>query len=70
MSDKPIDRIVAAREQREAETERTEQLQDYSAALRSIRAARGVFLIILVLSLLLHVAAYSTAWWGDVLSPA
>ena len=69
MSDQPIDKIVTARKQREADTERTEQLQDYSAALRSIRAARGVFLIILVLSLLLHVAAYSAAWWGDVLSP-
>ena len=69
MSEQPIDRIVTAREQRESDAERTEQLQDYSTALRSIRAARGVFLLILVLSLLVHVAAYSAAWWGQVLSP-
>ncbi|MCP4589735.1 MAG: hypothetical protein GY842_03235 [bacterium] len=46
-----------------------ERLQDYSAALRTIRGARGVFLLILILSVLLQVGAYAAARWGNVLQP-
>ena len=76
MSDQPTFKPEPPRESREfrktvepPDTERLEQLQDYSAALRTIRAARGVFLLILILSLLLHAGAYSAAHWGGVLRP-
>ena len=67
MAEQPIDRNELVR--RERETERLEQLQDHFAALGSIRAARGVFLLILVLSLLVHLGAYSAAKWGGILRP-
>jgi hypothetical protein len=43
-------------------------LRDFAAALRTIRAARGVFLLLLILSLLIHVAAFAAVRWGHVLS--
>ncbi|MFH0980631.1 MAG: hypothetical protein V2A79_03720 [Planctomycetota bacterium] len=67
MSEPPTERIESAPETTAAD--RVELLQDYSAALRTIRAARGVFLLILILSLLVHVGAYSAARWGNVLKP-
>jgi len=68
MSEPPLNRIVSEREQSESNTARIEQLQDYSAALRTLHAARGVFLLILILSLVLHVGAYAAVRWGDVLA--
>lgn len=68
MSEQPTQKMPSAREQVDT-TERLEELQDYSAALKTIRAARGVFLLILILSLLLHIGAYSAAHWGGVLAP-
>lgn len=67
MSEQPTEKTESARTP--VDTERMEQLQDYSAALQTIRAARGVFLLILILSLLLHAAGYSAARWGEVLRP-
>jgi hypothetical protein len=67
MSEPPIEGPLSVRET--GDMGRLEQLQDYSAALGTIRAARGVFLLILVLSLLVHVAAYSAARWGHLLEP-
>ncbi len=45
-------------------------LRDYEGALRTIRGARGVFLLFLILSLLVHVAAFCAVRWGDVLGAA
>ncbi|MCK4658928.1 MAG: hypothetical protein KAV82_05345 [Phycisphaerae bacterium] len=67
MSDQPIERPESVRVQRDPN--RIEQLQDYSGALRTIRASRGVFLLILILSLLLHVGAYCATRWGGLLQP-
>jgi hypothetical protein len=78
MSEEPMERVDTLREKlierggasREREVQdRMRQLHDYAAALGTIRAARGVFLLILVLSLLAHIAAYSAVRWGDVLAP-
>jgi hypothetical protein len=45
-------------------------LRDYEGALRTIRGARGVFLLFLILSLLVHVAAFASVRWGNILGAA
>jgi hypothetical protein len=42
-------------------------LRDFESALRTIRSARGVFVTLLVLSLLIHVTAFAAVRWGHVL---
>ncbi|UCG15600.1 MAG: hypothetical protein JSV19_09925 [Phycisphaerales bacterium] len=42
--------------------------RDYEAALRTVRSARGVFLVLLTLSLLVHVAAFCAVRWGHILT--
>ena len=46
-----------------------ENCQDYAGAMRTISAARRLFLLLLVLSLLLHVGAYCIGRWTNVLAP-
>jgi hypothetical protein len=46
------------------------RLRDYGAALRTVRAARGVFITLLILSLLIHVGAFCAVRWGHVLESA
>ena len=43
-------------------------LRDYLTAVLSVRRARTVFLIIVVLSLLVHMGAYGAARWGHQLT--
>ncbi len=45
-------------------------LRDYEGALRTVRGARGVFLLALILSLLTHMAAFCAVRWGGVLQAA
>ncbi|MBN1511405.1 MAG: hypothetical protein JXB13_05275 [Phycisphaerae bacterium] len=45
-------------------------LRDYEGALRTIRGARGVFLLFLILSLLVHLAAFASVRWGNILGAA
>jgi hypothetical protein len=45
-----------------------ENWQDYAGAMRTIRAARGLFLLLLLLSLVIHAAAYSFGRWTQFLS--
>lgn len=63
MSEKP------AFGQRVAEGAKLEQVEDYGSALRTIRAARVVFLLVLVFSLLIHIGAYAAVRWGGILGP-
>lgn len=44
--------------------------RDYEAALRTVRSARGVFLVLLTLSLVVHVAAFCAVRWGNILTVA
>jgi len=46
-----------------------EDCQDYAGALRSISTARRLFLSLLVLSLLVHLAVYCSSRWLRVLAP-
>lgn len=46
------------------------RLRDYGAALRTVRAARGVFLTLLILALLIHLGAFCAVRWGRVLESA
>ncbi|MCP4251453.1 MAG: hypothetical protein GY778_30830 [bacterium] len=48
----------------------SESTQDYAGAMRTIRAARGLFLLLLILSLLLQIGVYCAAHWTQVLEPA
>jgi hypothetical protein len=47
----------------------TENCQDYAGAMRTISAARGLFLLLLVVSLLLQVGIYCISRWTNVLAP-
>lgn len=42
--------------------------QDYAGAMRTIRAARGLFLLLLLLSLLTHLGVYGLGRWTRLLS--
>ncbi|HUU82502.1 MAG TPA: hypothetical protein VM243_03260 [Phycisphaerae bacterium] len=44
-----------------------ENWQDYAGAMRTIRAARGLFLLLLLLSLLTHGTVYALARWTQFL---
>ncbi len=50
-----------------ATAEEHAMLRDFESALRTIRSARGVFVTLLILSLLIHVAAFAAVRWGHVL---
>jgi hypothetical protein len=54
----------------EPTSEEQSRLRDYGAALRTVRAARSVFLTLLILSLLIHVGAFCVVRWGRVLESA
>ncbi len=62
MADRPIPSHAGRTSSSEAEN-----WQDYSGAMRTIRAARRLFLLLLVLSLLTHGAAYGLARWTQLL---
>jgi hypothetical protein len=47
--------------------EQQAMLRDYEAALGTVRGARGLFLLLLVVSLLIHIAAFCAVRWGNVL---
>lgn len=47
-----------------------DSIQDYAGALRTIRGARGLFLLLLLLSLFLQIGVYCAARWTQVLEPA
>jgi hypothetical protein len=49
------------------DAEEVDMLRDFESALRTIRSARGVFFLLLVLSLLVHIAAFAAVRWGHVL---
>jgi hypothetical protein len=49
------------------EGEKRERLEEYCAALAAVRTARGIFALILALSLLTTVGAYCAARWGKAL---
>jgi len=51
-----------------SQTFERENYEDYSGAINAIRAARSIFVLLLVLSLLTHAGAYSMARWTDVLN--
>ena len=68
MSDLPPATPQAPGLDRSKSQEDRESLADYAAAMRSIRAARGVFVLLLVLSLLIHIGAYAASKWGRVLA--
>ncbi len=63
MTDRPIPSHAGKTPSAEAEN-----WQDYSGAMRTIRAARRLFLLLLVLSLLTHGAVYGLARWTQLLS--
>ena len=42
--------------------------QDYAGAMRTVRAARGLFLVLLLLSLLTHLGVYGLGRWTRLLS--
>ncbi len=46
-----------------------EQLEDYIAALKTVRSVRGVFFGLLVLSLLVPLACFAGAEWGKIQQP-
>jgi len=46
-----------------------ENFLDYAGALRTISAARGLFLLLLILSLLLHLGVYCAGRWTRVFEP-
>ena len=48
----------------------SDSIQDYAGALRTIRGARGLFLLLLLLSLFLQIGVYCAARWTQVLEPA
>ncbi|MHC4063768.1 MAG: hypothetical protein ACYSUQ_06035 [Planctomycetota bacterium] len=47
----------------------TENCQDYAGAMRTISAARGLFLLLLILSLLFHLGVYCCSKWTTLLAP-
>ncbi len=46
-----------------------EQLEDYIAALKTVRSIRGVFFGLLVLSLLVPLACFAGVQWGKIQTP-
>lgn len=46
-----------------------ERLDDYAAALSTIRAGRSVFLLVLILSFVLNIGVYCAARWGKLIGP-
>ncbi len=46
-----------------------ENCQDYAGAMRAISSARGLFLLLLILSLLLHVGVYCCSRWTGIFAP-
>lgn len=46
----------------------SENYQDYAGALQTVRAARSIFLLLLVLSVLSHIGIYCAARWTQVLT--
>ena len=45
-------------------------LREFEGALHTLRSARCVFLLFLILSLLIHAAAFSAVKWGNILPAA